>query len=98
MAAYRIITEAMTNAARHSGATRIEVRVALAGDDGLRIEVADDGTGPEACWRPGVGLVSIRERAAELGGSCQIGPHPHGGDRVSACLPLGRARAEPSIG
>ena len=45
VAAYRIITEAMTNAARHSGATRIEVRVALAGDDGLRIEITDDGTG-----------------------------------------------------
>ena len=75
VAAYRIITEALTNAARHSGATRIKVRLALAGHDGLRIEVHDDG-GPGAGWQPGFGLLSMRERAAELGGSCEAGPDP----------------------
>lgn len=95
VAAYRIITEAMTNAARHSGATRIEVRLSLAEGDGLCIEVRDDGTGADTGWQPGVGLTSMRERTAELGGSCQAGPDPAGGGRVVALLPLGESRTEP---
>ena len=95
VAAYRIVTEAMTNAARHSGATRIEVRLSLAEGDWLRIEVRDDGTGPGAGWQPGVGLTSMRERTAELGGSCQAGPDPAGGGRVVALLPLGDSRTQP---
>jgi DNA-binding NarL/FixJ family response regulator/signal transduction histidine kinase len=91
VAAYRIITEAMTNAARHAGATRIEVRLMLAGGGGLYIEVRDDGGrqgGAAPGWQPGVGLISMRERAAELGGSCEAGPDPGGGGRVTATLPL----------
>jgi two-component system, NarL family, sensor kinase len=94
VAAYRIITEAMTNAARHSGATSIRVRLALAGGDGLAIEVSDDGTGPPSSWQAGFGLISMRERAAELGGSCEAGPGPRGGGRVTASLPLGQPAAE----
>ena len=94
VAAYRIITEAMTNAARHSGASRIDVRLAVADGAGLRIEVRDDGGGPGPGWQPGFGLISMRERAAELGGSCQAGPDPGGGGRVIAALPLGESRAE----
>jgi two-component system, NarL family, sensor kinase len=94
VAAYRIITEAMTNAARHSGATRIDVRLAVAEGDGLRIEVRDDGRVPGPGWQPGFGLTSMRERAAELGGTCQAGPDPAGGGRVIAALPLSENRAE----
>jgi two-component system, NarL family, sensor kinase len=94
VAAYRIITEAMTNAARHSGATRIDVLLAVADGDGLRIEVRDDGRVPGPGWQPGFGLTSMRERAAELGGTCQAGPDPAGGGRVIAALPLGENRAE----
>ena len=86
VAAYRIITEAMTNAARHSGATRIDVRPRGGRwRTGLRIEVRDDGgRRRRPGWQPGVGLTSMRERAAELGGSCQAGPDPGGGGRVIA--------------
>jgi len=94
VAAYRIVTEAMTNAARHAGATSIEVRLALPEGDGLRIEVSDDGAGPSASWQAGFGLISMRERAAELGGCCEAGPAPGGGGRVTASLPLGRSPAE----
>jgi two-component system, NarL family, sensor kinase len=94
VAAYRIITEAMTNAARHSGATRIDVCLAVAEGDGLRIEVRDDGRVPGPGWQPGFGLTSMRERAAELGGTCQAGPDPAGGGRVIAALPLSENRAE----
>jgi two-component system, NarL family, sensor kinase len=97
VAAYRITTEAMTNAARHSGATNIEVQLALAGGgrgDGLSIEVRDNGTGSGLDWQPGFGLISMRERAAELGGSCQAGPAPGAGGRVTATLPLADSQAE----
>lgn len=88
VAAYRIITEAMTNAAWHSGAISITVRLALPEGGTLRIEVSDDGVGPGSSWQAGFGLISMRERAAELGGSCEAGPAPDGGGRVTASLPL----------
>ncbi|MGO8959500.1 MAG: sensor histidine kinase [Streptosporangiaceae bacterium] len=97
VAAYRIIAEAMTNAARHSAATRIEVRLELPAGDVLRIEVSDDGIGSGSAWQPGFGLISMRERAAELGGWCEAGPDPDGGGRVTAVLPLGEPRAELAV-
>jgi signal transduction histidine kinase len=86
VAAYRITLEALTNARRHAQAHRCEVRLAL--DDGLRIEVRDDGRGLPADPAEGVGLASMRERAAELGGWCQIEPAPNGGTSVRAWLPV----------
>ncbi len=84
VAAYRIVTEALTNVARHSTSGSASVRLAPAAD-GLHLEVTDRGrSGP---WRPGVGLASMRERAAELGGTLEAGPGP-GGGRVAALLPM----------
>ena len=97
VAAYRIISEALTNAARHSGATRIEVGLTLTEETGLGIEVRDDGGGLAAGWEAGFGLTSMRERAAELGGSCRAGPDPGGGGCVVASLPLGQIRAEVGV-
>jgi signal transduction histidine kinase len=85
VAAYRIIMEALTNTARHSGATR--ARVALEVDGGhLSIEVSDDGHAEDQ-WVPGVGLTSMRERAAELGGSVTY-RGTRRGSIVTANLPL----------
>ena len=86
VAAYRITLEALTNACRHAQAHRCQVRLAL--DDGLGIEVRDDGRGLPADPADGVGLASMRERAAELGGWCQIEPVPNGGTSVRAWLPV----------
>jgi signal transduction histidine kinase len=86
--AYRIVVEALTNAARHSGGDRAEVR--LAADDGwLCVEVTDNGTTATA-WQPGVGLTSMRERAELLGGTVVATAGAHGGS-VAARLPLGGA-------
>jgi two-component system NarL family sensor kinase len=88
VAAYRIITEALTNIARHAQASRASVTVSL--DDGLCLDVQDEGTASTANghrWRPGMGLQSMAERVAELGGTLQAGPTPTGG-RVQAMLPL----------
>lgn len=85
VAAYRIISEAMNNAARHASATVCRVGISLNG--ALVIDVSDNGTssGP---WRAGVGIIAMRERAAELGGICEVGPGFDGGGRVRAVLPV----------
>lgn len=86
VAAYRIVTEALANVARHSGAS--SATVALASDAaGLSIEIRDAGGGAAASWSPGVGLASMHERALELGGTLSAGPAATGG-RVAAYLPL----------
>jgi hypothetical protein len=59
----------------------------------LCLEIVDDGIGLPTVPRAGVGLTSIRERAAELGGTCTIDRGPTGGTRVKAQLPLGKPSA-----
>nr|WP_055509224.1 sensor histidine kinase [Nonomuraea pusilla] len=87
MAAYRIAQEALTNARRHAGAASVVVAF-LREAEALRLTVADDGKGLPDVPSPGVGLTSMRERAAEIGGACEIAPRPGGGTEVSALLPL----------
>lgn len=86
-AAYRIAIEALTNVRRHSGAQHCEIRVRIG--DGLEIEVEDDGAGVAPGTASGVGLLAMRERATEVGGSCEIvSPGGGAGTRVVARLPL----------
>jgi signal transduction histidine kinase len=85
VAAYRISAEALNNAAKHSGAEN--VRVSITVGEELHIQVQDDGRpGPDG-WLPGVGMASMSERAAEVGGRCEAHPGPDGGN-VEAVLPL----------
>ena len=86
VAAYRIVTEALTNVTRHSNATSATVTVAV-DDSALVVAVHDDGVNVGGGWQPGVGLTSIRERAAELGGQCTIATDRTGG-RVDVRLPI----------
>ena len=79
-------TEAATNAARHSGTDRAWVRLCPKGE-ALEIEVRDRGI-PNGEWVPGVGLASMRERAAEVGGTLQV-TREADGSTVRALLPLG---------
>jgi two-component system NarL family sensor kinase len=85
VAAYRIVVEALANAARHSAADQARVTISLS--DELRIEVTDNGGSSSTAWAPGVGTASMAERAAEVDGWCRSGPGP-GGGKVSAVLPL----------
>jgi signal transduction histidine kinase len=88
LAAYRIVSEAVSNAVRHGGATAIEVRMRRE-REWLRVEVTDNGTGIDPAATPGVGLASMRARAEELGGSFSAGTAEHGaGTTISALLPL----------
>jgi two-component system, NarL family, sensor kinase len=86
VACYRIVTEALTNVARHARATQCLVRIRL--DHGLQVEVRDDGLGLPEGWRTGVGIASMRERVAELGGDLVIEPSLPHGTRIAARLPI----------
>lgn len=85
VAAYRIATEAVTNVLRHSHARACQVK--LWADAALHISVCDNGMDGQVGWTEGVGLRSMQERAAELGGTVTAGPTDRGG-RVHARLPL----------
>jgi signal transduction histidine kinase len=94
LAAYRIVQEALTNTRRHSGASRALVVVGYT-DDGLSVEICDDGTGrPPSTGAEGNGLPGMRERAAVLGGTLVAGPGERGGFRVAAHLPVRRSAEE----
>ena len=92
VAAYRICQEALTNVVRHARARHCTLRLVLTNENGrsaaLSVEIRDDGCGLPVDRRAGVGLASMRERAAELGGTCSIETVPTGGTRVTAMLPL----------
>ncbi|MBG0821866.1 sensor histidine kinase [Planomonospora sp. ID91781] len=91
VAAYRIVQEALTNARRHARARTVRVSLERGGQ--LSVRVSDDGVGVPAGRRSGVGLASMRERAAELGGTCMITSPPEGGTVVEAVLPLASGTA-----
>jgi signal transduction histidine kinase len=86
VAAYRIAVEALNNVIRHAGADTATVGIGLDGDR-LVLEVADDGRGRRPSDPDGVGVASMRERAAELGGDCTVTGRAAGGTRVRAELP-----------
>jgi signal transduction histidine kinase len=88
VAAYRIVAEALTNVVRHAraGAARVHLERTVAD---LVVEVTDDGIGVGEDVQAGVGLLSVRERAAELGGRTDVSCPPSGGTVVRAVLPLG---------
>lgn len=94
VAAYRIVQEAVTNVVHHAAAERCVVTLVC--DGGLRVTVRDDGQGLPADYRMGVGLSSMQERAAELGGDFRVEATPAGGTEVTAILPLVEASAEVS--
>ncbi len=91
VAAYRIALEAMNNVSRHAGAHHCYVRLSL--PDDLCLEILDDGRGLPGAVRAGVGLISMRERAEELGGRCIAEMLPDGGTGIKARLPLLSASA-----
>lgn len=93
VAAYRIVQEALTNVARHARAAHCHVRLCRV-PSSLTVEVEDDGRGFDIDAatgenRRGLGLISIRERAAHVGGKLSIVSTPGHGTRLSVELPAG---------
>ncbi len=92
--AYRLVQEALTNVAKHAGATSVRVMVGGEADE-LQIEVEDDGAGfdPDVATG-GFGLAGMRERVSLAGGDLSISSTEHG-TLVKACLPLQGAVERP---
>jgi signal transduction histidine kinase len=88
LAAFRIVQEALTNAARHGGPSNVSIDV-VRGSDDVTIVIEDDGRGTAgASPGSGSGIPGMRERVAALGGELEVGPRPGRGYRVRARLPL----------
>ncbi|MEU6412516.1 sensor histidine kinase [Microbispora sp. NPDC046933] len=94
VAVYRIVQEALTNVRRHARATRVRVELRRE-PAALRLLIADDGVGLPPGRRSGVGLASMRERTAELGGICLISGEPGVGTTVEVMLPVPATGAPP---
>jgi signal transduction histidine kinase len=95
---FRIFQETLTNVIRHAHATRVEVRLAEAGDF-LVLEVKDDGRGisdAEIHNTKSIGLLGMRERAALLGGEVRLRGEPGRGTTVSVRIP--RPGKNPALG
>ena len=86
VALYRIASEAMTNVVRHARATHCQVHLTL--NNSLNLEVRDDGQGFAPGNKTGVGLASMQERAAELGGIFVVDSQPGKGTVIRVQLPL----------
>jgi signal transduction histidine kinase len=86
VAVYYVVSEALTNVAKHSHASAVRVEVTLAGN-ALRVLVADNGTGG-ANPQGGSGLVGLRDRVEAIGGSLELHSPPGAGTSLKAVLPL----------
>ncbi|MCW2783301.1 MAG: histidine kinase, partial [Marmoricola sp.] len=86
LAAYYVVSEALTNTAKHAHATVADVRMAV-GEGVLRVCVRDDGRGGADLTR-GTGLVGLKDRVEALGGRISLYSPPGGGTTVEIALPL----------
>jgi len=83
--AYYVVAEALANAAKHSRAAEVKIRIDQSADH-LLVEVADDGVG--GCdLRDGSGLLGLQDRVAAVGGSLMVYSPPGQGTRIRADLP-----------
>ena len=88
---YRVLQEALNNVVRHSGASRVWVRVRF-NEDALELEVEDHGKGMgEQPARHGIGVVAMRERAELLGGSIAFSRPAEGGTLMRLRIPREKA-------
>ena len=89
---YRLVQEALHNAARHAKAANVHVTV-REGPAQVRVEIQDDGCGFDARYKKGTGILGMEERARHLGGVCQVESQARRGARISILLPSSSATA-----
>ena len=93
MAAYYVVSEALANAAKHAGATCVEISLER-GDDGVVLTIRDDGVGG-ADPRRGTGLVGLADRVETLGGTLRVVSRPGDGTQITVDLPIEQSTVEP---
>ena len=94
----QIAREALSNAARHSRASRARIVLGLDDDGILRLAIEDNGIGFEVAAARGgehQGLVNMRARATHLGGQIQIDSAPGSGTRIIVRVPLSTGERNP---
>jgi signal transduction histidine kinase len=92
---FRIFQEILTNVARHSRATRVDIDLAI-GEERLELDVTDNGVGIQASevgGRKSLGLLGMQERALLFGGEVAVSGKAGEGTRVSVSIPLGKVKA-----
>ncbi len=87
-AAYYLVSEALTNVAKHARATEVVVSVTRTADN-AQVEIRDDGVGGAALSN-GSGLRGLADRVEALGGTLEVSSHPEDGTRLLALIPLGQ--------
>jgi signal transduction histidine kinase len=97
---YRVAQEAVTNAIRHARANGVAISLARQADE-VELEIADDGVGFDPGdadrLRPGMGLFTMQERAALVGGRLTLQSRPGAGTRVRVTVPVTAAAFAPSL-
>lgn len=93
VAAFRIMQTALDNVIKHAGATHCDLDLTVT-DRQLNIRITDNGKGIAVDYKAGVGLTSMRERAAELGGTFAVAPAKPNGTQLTVSIPL---LAEPEL-
>jgi hypothetical protein len=95
--AFYTVREALANVAKHSHASCARVALSV-GDDRLRVEVVDDGSGftPSTVAAAPGGLTNIRDRVAAVGGHLTVDAAPGGGTRLAVELPMAGSMTEPA--
>ena len=88
VAVYSITLEALTNVVRHANAQHCHVCLDVTSEQGLSLSIVDDGSGISADYHSGIGIASMHERVAELGGTCTITSEGKKGTCVDAWIPL----------
>ncbi len=86
VAAYYVVAEALTNAAKHAQASEVKVS-AVAGDDELHLTISDDGIGG-AVAGAGSGLIGLKDRVEALAGRLDISSPPGSGTTLTVVIPL----------
>lgn len=87
VATFRIVQEAIANVIRHANAANCYVNIEVE-ENRLCLKIDDDGEGMHPNTQAGIGLLTMRERAEELGGTFKISESEHGGMQVRVRLPL----------
>ncbi len=88
LALYRAAQEGLTNAHKHAAARRVQLRLKRSGQS-IALEALDDGDGLDRADNAGAfGLMGLRERATQLGGTVQLASMPDGGARLVIEIPL----------
>lgn len=87
---FRIVQEAMSNALRHSKATRLEVRLTQSSTESIRLLIRDDGIGFDLDVKKhaSYGIMTMKERVNEIGGSLNLITAPGKGTRIDIRVPI----------